>query len=119
MLNKYPAFKLKKTILSIFFISLTFQFFSQQVEQDKIYFTSAEKTRGTFQIEVSEEKYCNMNVTGEMMEEIEKNRKTLDFSFIYYSKYCRIRIFPSSMIPELRKNPIDPCIIIKDFEIEN
>lgn len=116
MINKYQNYLQKKTILLVFFFSLTFQFFSQKVLQDKVYFTSAEKTRGTFQFEVTEEQYCTMNVTGEIMEEIEKNRKENDFSFIYFNKNCRMRIFPTSMISDLRKNPVEPCIIVNKFE---
>ena len=106
-------------MLVIFLTSSYLIGFSQQVEKDKIYFTSIEKTKGTFQLEVSEEKYCNTIITGEIMEQIEKSRHSSAITYLKISKSCRLKIFPFSMIEDLRKKPIEPCSIVKDLNTEN
>lgn len=108
--------KIRKSILFLILIFLSFESFSQQksVEKDKIYFLSAEQTRGTFQFEVTDEEFCNVAVTAELMEEIEKNRHVTDFVYLTLNENCRLKIFPASLIAELRKNPIEPCLITKD-----
>jgi hypothetical protein len=107
-----------KTLLIFLAIYLSFEGFSQQVEKDKIYFLSAEQTRGTFQLEVTEEQFCSTNVNSILMEQIEKTRHTTDFRYISLTENSRIKIYPSFMIPDLKKNPIEPCLIVKDFRSE-
>ena len=107
-----------KVILLFALLFLSFSSFSQQIEKDKIYFISAEMTRGTFQFEVTDEKFCNVTVTAELMEKIEINRHITDFTFLSLSENCRIKIYPTSMITELRKNPIEPCLIVNDQSIK-
>jgi hypothetical protein len=104
------------TFLVISFFSLTG--FSQQVEKDKIYFISAEQTKGTFQFEVTAEEFCSVNLTAELMEKIEKNRHSSNYIYLPLNENCRIKIFPASMIPELRKKPIESCSVVKFERIE-
>jgi hypothetical protein len=114
-------FQLPIKLMFLLFLSIVYTSllgYSQHIEKDKIYFVSAEKTRGTFQFEVTEETFCNVNVTAELMEQIEKNRNVSEFTYLTLSKDCRVKIFPLMMIPELRKNPIEPCLIV-DSRIKN
>jgi hypothetical protein len=52
------------------------------------------------------------------MEQIEKTRHATDFTYISLTENSRIKIYPSFMIPDLKKNPIEPCLIVKDFRSE-
>jgi hypothetical protein len=115
--NQGHYFLLKTCMLSMLLFS-AFSSFGQKIEKDKIYFLSAEQTRGTFQLQATDENYCNFIVTGEIMEEIEKKRHTSDITFIKINETCRIKIYPASMISELRKHPVNSCIVLENFESE-
>jgi hypothetical protein len=115
--NQGHFFFLRTMMLSIFLIS-AFTSLGQNFEKDRIYFLSVEQTRGTFQLQVTDQDFCNFTVTGEIMEEIEKKRHTTDITFLEINEKCRIKIYPSSMISELRRRPVNPCIILENLESE-
>ena len=104
-------------------LALLFTFFLQisicQVEKDKIIFVSADQIKGTFQFEVTDEKYQTINMTGELLERIEKNRNQEEIVFLDLNENCRVKIYPVSQIAELKKTTLPLYIFRSPVRKEN
>ena len=105
-----------KIIHTIFFIITCFTIFGQNIEKDKIIFVSKDITKGTFQIEVLNEKNRNINLTSEVYELVEKNRHETDFVYIKLNENSRIKIYPRNLITPKLKEELDLYSIVSEFK---
>ena len=106
-------------MIKLFFISflMTFSLLKgQQVEMDKIYFVSKEITNGTFQIEVLDKKYCNINLTSNIYELVEKSRHETKFIYVSINENSRLKIYPRNLITNKLKEELDLYSIVTEFK---
>jgi hypothetical protein len=105
-----------KIIYIIFFFIACFSIYGQEIEKDKIYFVSKDITKGTFQIEVLNEKNRNINLTSELYEIVEKNRHETDFVYIKINENSRLKIYPRNLITSKLKEELDLYSIVTEFK---
>jgi hypothetical protein len=94
-----------KQIFLFFLFSLFVVAKSQTIKKDQVILVDAAQVKGTFQFEVTNKTYMNVNLTYELLEKIQSLRRDAEVVYFPISENCKVKIFPLRQLDSLRIYP--------------